>query len=58
MLRRVASRVPICRNLNHVPIDDHFFGLTDEEVTKYGKSAIFNEEGLKIEEEPNDISIL
>ena len=45
MLRRVASRVPICRNLNHVPIDDHFFGLTDEEIEiRYSMRKFFETE--------------
>ena len=33
MLRRIVlHNIPFKRALSHVPIDDHFFGLTDEEI--------------------------
>ena len=32
MLRRIVPNIPFKRALSHVPIDDHFFGLNDEEI--------------------------
>ena len=44
MLRRVL-RLPTRRALSHVPIDDHFFGLSDEEIElRYNFRKFFENE--------------